>query len=58
MYAEQISVFISNAGKYGPEKLRIRRLFTQCILLLIELNLESLKKRVKQLLLLSLALVV
>ena len=26
------SVFSSNAGKYRPEKLRIRTLFTQCIL--------------------------
>ena len=24
------SVFSPNAGKYGPEKLRIRTLFTQC----------------------------
>ena len=25
-----LSVFSPNAGKYGPEKLRIRKLFTQC----------------------------
>ena len=25
-----LSVFSPNAGKYGPEKLRIRTLFTQC----------------------------
>ena len=28
---EYLSVFSPNAGKYGPEKLRIRTLFTQCI---------------------------
>ena len=28
-YAEYLSVFSVNAGKYGPEKLRIRTLFTQ-----------------------------
>ena len=27
------TVFSQNAGKYGPEKLRIRILFTQCELL-------------------------
>ena len=27
-YIELISVFSRNAGKYGPEKLRIRTLFT------------------------------
>ena len=27
----KISVFSLNAGKYGPEKLRTRTLFTQCI---------------------------
>ena len=26
-----LSVFSSNAGKYGPEKLRIRTRFTQCV---------------------------
>ena len=26
-----LSVFSPNAGKYGPEKLRIRTLFTQCV---------------------------
>ena len=30
---EYLPVFILNAGKYGPEKLRIRTLFTQCYLL-------------------------
>ena len=25
-----LSIFNPNAGKYGPEKLRIRMLFTQC----------------------------
>ena len=29
-FAEQISVLSPNAGKYRPEKLRIRKLFTQC----------------------------
>ena len=29
-YTEYLSVFSPNAGKYGPEKLRIRTLFTQC----------------------------
>ena len=47
MYAEPISVFMLTAGIYGPEKLRIRRLLTQCILLLIKLNLECFKKQVK-----------
>ena len=28
---EYLSVFSPNAGKYGPEKLRERTLFTQCI---------------------------
>ena len=28
-----LSVFSPNAGKYGPEKLRIRILFTQCVLI-------------------------
>ena len=28
--AEKISVFSANAGKYGPEKLRIRTLVTPC----------------------------
>ena len=27
---EYLSVFNPNAGKYGPEKLQIRTLFTQC----------------------------
>ena len=26
-----LSVFSSNTGKYGPEKLRIQTLFTQCL---------------------------
>ena len=26
-----LSVFSPNAGKYGPEKLRIRARFTQCL---------------------------
>ena len=29
-YTEYLSVFSPNAGKYGPEKLLIRTLFTQC----------------------------
>ena len=29
-YAEFLFVFSPNAGKYGPGKLRIRTLFTQC----------------------------
>ena len=30
---EYLSVFSQNAGKYEPEKLRIRALFTQCLFL-------------------------
>ena len=30
-----LSVFSPNAGKYGPEKLQLRTLFTQCTLLQI-----------------------
>ena len=30
-HTEYLSVFSPNAGKYGPEKLRIRILFTQCV---------------------------
>ena len=30
------SVFSLNAGKYGPEKLQIRTLFTQCKIGLLE----------------------
>ena len=29
-YTSYLSVFSSKTGKYGPEKLRIRTLFTQC----------------------------
>ena len=29
-YTRYLSVFSSNAGKYGPEQLRIQTLFTQC----------------------------
>ena len=32
-YMEYLSVFSSNAGKYGPEKLRIRTLLTQYLFL-------------------------
>ena len=32
-YSESFwSVFSPNAGKYGPEKFRIRTFFTQCVL--------------------------
>ena len=34
-YGEIRSVFSPNAGKYGPKKLQIRTLFTQCLLPLI-----------------------
>ena len=30
-YPEYLLVFSRNAGKYGPEKLRIRTLFKQCM---------------------------
>ena len=30
VFPEYLSVFSSNAGKYGPEKLRVRTFFTQC----------------------------
>ena len=32
LYSEYFwAVFSPNAGKYGPEKLRIRTFFTQCV---------------------------
>ena len=34
-----LSVFSPNAGKYGPEKLRIRTLFTQCLSLTLNISL-------------------
>ena len=30
-YVEYLSVFSPSAGKYGPEKHRMRALFTECV---------------------------
>ena len=41
-----LTVFSPNAGKYGPEKLRIRTLFTQCLasIIMVTVDTTSLEK--------------
>ena len=41
-YKEYLSVISPNAGKYGPQKIRLRTLFTQC---LMEMNLFAIFSR-------------
>ena len=36
MYSVRMLVFSRNAGKYRPEKLQIRTLFTQCYVLFVQ----------------------
>ena len=44
-YSVYLSIFSLNAGKYGQEKLQMRTLFTQCVILLIEIKTTQIRKK-------------
>ena len=51
---DYLSVFSSNAGKYGPEKLRIPTLFTQCLPTVFKTTKEDMPVSVNLLLMINL----
>ena len=44
-YSVYLSIFSLNAGKYGQEKLQMRTLFSQCVILLIEIKTTQIRKK-------------
>ena len=51
---DYLSVFSSNAGKYGPENFRISTLFTQCLPTVFKITKEDMPVSVNLLLMVNL----